>query len=217
MRRLNKEHLGSTLDELLKEDGTLEEVRTEALRRVEDFAAADVANLEERASLHFTWRDLLCAGETWKALHSAGRAPSNRPLQPESWLSLSTLATLLLDPIRERFGELQITYGFAGPELTRHISGRIYPSLDQHAASELRNGKPVCPRGGAAVDFFVVNTPSDVVAAWVERELPWDRLYFYGADRPLHLSYSRRPVRERTDMVTGPSGRLVPKTRRVQP
>lgn len=46
---LNEEHLGSTLDELLEEDGTLEEVRKEALRRVRAYQDQKAAEEREGA------------------------------------------------------------------------------------------------------------------------------------------------------------------------
>lgn len=167
--------------------------------------------LDERASLHFTWRQLLHAGETWAALEREGRAPANLPLEFTSWVSLGALAKRLLDPLRERFGALEIMYGFASHELTRHIKGRIDPALDQHAAAERRKGQLICPRGGAAVDVIVPGTSSREVAIWVTQSLPYDRLYFYGDDRPIHISYSQHPSRSLVEMVRSPTGRLIPR------
>ena len=49
------------------------------------------------------------------------------------------------------------------------------------------------------------------VADWIIANLPFDRLYFYGSDRPIHLSYAPSDLREATEMKAGPSGRLVPR------
>jgi hypothetical protein len=177
-------------------------------------AARSERELDEPASRYFTWRQLFHAGETFAALQQAGAAPANVPEHPASWNAFSALAQLLLDPLFERFGPLQITYGFAGPALTRHIRGRIAPALDQHAASEERRERFICPRAGAAVDFRVPTISSAVVMDWIERSLPFDRLYFYGTDRPLHLSYHPLGKRGVVEMRAGPSGRLIPKVKR---
>jgi hypothetical protein len=50
------------------------------------------------------------------------------------------------------------------------------------------------------------------VAKWIVSNLPFDRLYFYGIDRPIHVSYSERPVSQITVMRKSPSGKLVPRT-----
>lgn len=89
-----------------------------------------------------------------------------------------------------------MTYGFASQALTKHIKGRIAPELDQHASHELnRLGRPICSRLGAAVDFRVEDEDMLEVARWVMKNLPFDRLYVYGADRPIHLSFSSQPNR----------------------
>lgn len=50
-----------------------------------------------------------------------------------------------------------------------------------------------------------------LVANWIIANLPFDRLYFYGSTRPIHLSYAASELREAIEMRTGPSGRLVPR------
>jgi len=74
--------------------------------------------------------------------------------------------------------------------LGKKITGRIAPDLDQHASCELKkNGTPICPRLGAAVDFVVEDEDMHEVAVWVIENTPFDRLYFYGSDRPIHVSF----------------------------
>lgn len=50
---LNEEHLGSTLEELLEEDGTLEEVTKEAKRRVRVYLDQKAAE-EQQGAVHET-------------------------------------------------------------------------------------------------------------------------------------------------------------------
>jgi len=53
-----------------------------------------------------------------------------------------------------------------------------------------RNGRHFCQRLGAACDFRILNLPSNNLVAWiVVQGLPFNSLYFYGANRPIHISY----------------------------
>ncbi len=50
------------------------------------------------------------------------------------------------------------------------------------------------------------------VARWVVTNTPFDRLYFYGPDLPIHVSYGPENSRQVVRMVAaGKSGRLVPR------
>ncbi|MGI9275671.1 MAG: hypothetical protein ACR2PT_12605 [Endozoicomonas sp.] len=125
---------------------------------------------------------------------------------------MSELATNILDPVSEQFGELTLTYGFCSPSLARErkrlakeqgIVPGIYPALDQHSGHELnRKGELICTRGGAACDFIVEGISSQVVAAWIVQNLPFDRLYYYAPDRPLHVSYNRQSRAAEVTMMT---------------
>lgn len=106
---------------------------------------------------------------------------------------------------------VKLSYGFSSPELARRIPSRIAPKLDQHAACELnRHGQPVCPRLGAAVDFLVEDEDMEDVARWIIANLPFDRLYYYGKDRPVHVSHSGTPAGEAWAMREV-GGRRVPR------
>ncbi len=70
----------------------------------------------------------------------------------------------------------------------------------------------MCDRLGAAVDFSVEDENMLEVAQWIVSNTPFDRLYFYGADRPLHVSYSASPAAQVTVMRRTAQGNLVPKT-----
>ncbi|MFP4279462.1 MAG: hypothetical protein ACLFQI_05615, partial [Halochromatium sp.] len=144
---------------------------------------------------------------------SAGAGFDNRPQQPQSYIALLELAEQVLDPVIDWFGMLQLTYGFCSPALARRIPGRIDPKRDQHAAHERnRLGNLVCPRLGAAVDFIIADEDMLEVARWVVEHTPFDRLYFYGADKPIHVSHGPEQSRQVVTMRPGPSGRLVPRT-----
>lgn len=121
------------------------------------------------------------------------------------------LAETVVDPVWARFGAVALSYGFASPALTRHVKGRIAPSLDQHAGVE-RNAKGarVCDRGGQACDFCVEGVSSLVVAAFLRETADFDRMYLYGPERPVHVSVGPASSRKVYAMVSG--GRsLVPR------
>lgn len=157
-----------------------------------------------------TFRQLIQAGETVHRL-----ALENAPQQPETFNALTDLAEHILDPTIDYFGMIKVTYGFCSAALAREIPGRIAPELDQHASHERkRNGTPICKRLGAACDFQVEDEDMEEVALWVAANTPFDRLYYYGKDRPIHVSFGPEHKREFIEMRPMPTGRLVPKARR---
>ncbi|MEM1279663.1 MAG: hypothetical protein AAGG53_06455 [Cyanobacteria bacterium P01_H01_bin.152] len=117
--------------------------------------------------------------------------------------ALEALCRHIIDPVIDVFGRerFQLTYGFCSVDLKRWLAkkdpvtgvknGIASPNLDQHMAHEVnRNGKYYCSRLGAACDFRIVDLPSDELVNWfVVQGLPFDSLYFYGVERPIHISY----------------------------
>ena len=61
------------------------------------------------------------------------------------------------------------------------------------------------------MDFIVDDEDMPEVARWLVANTPFDRLYFYGADRPIHVSYGPGHRRQVVRMVTGKDGRLLPR------
>lgn len=174
---------------------------------MDTYETVDTAREAQKLSANFKAIDLLQAGKTW-----AQTRVLNAPEQPETWTSLRRLCEEVLEPVRARFGPPRITYGFASCALTRKIHVRIAPALDQHAGHEVkRSGQPICCRLGQAVDFFVPGVSSVDVALWIVEKLPFDRLYFYGEDRPLHVSVGPDNSRQITAMLASANGRSVPR------
>jgi DNA phosphorothioation-associated putative methyltransferase len=166
-----------------------------------------IPDLDAPCGRHLTYRQLIECGETQRRT-----GLPNLPKEPDSYTSLLELAINLLDPLIEYFGMVQRTYGFCSPSLSRQIAGRIAPNLDQHAASEKkRNGTFVCDRLGAAVDFLVEDEDMEEAARWIIANLPFDRLYFYGPARPIHLSYGPDHSRAAYRMVEGIKGVRLPR------
>jgi hypothetical protein len=172
-------------------------------------------DLDAPCGRYLTFRNLIECGETWRRAAAEGRPVDNEPVEAESLDALIALCEAVLDPVVERFGPISITYALAGAPLSRRVMkemGRVAPKLDQHAAHELnRNGRRVCERGGAATDFQVVGFSSLEVARWIVSNTRFDRLYFYGPDRPIHVSVAVEPNREIVLMRESALGRRVPR------
>jgi DNA phosphorothioation-associated putative methyltransferase len=168
--------------------------------------SADIPPLDQRCGSTFTYRQLIECGETW-----VRTKVDNVPQSAASFNALYELSVQVLDPVVEYFGGIKLTYGFAGQRLTRLISGRIAPALDQHAACE-RNarGEPICSRAGAAVDFLVEFENMREVTRWIASNCVFDRMYFYGDDRPLHVSVGPEFNRDVFEMVEK-EGRRIPR------
>ena len=50
------------------------------------------------------------------------------------------------------------------------------------------------------------------VALWIAENLKFDRLYFYGTNRPIHVSIGPENTRQVTLMQPSETGKLIPKT-----
>jgi len=131
----------------------------------------------------------------YKHKHSAYTG-DNTPIKPESSEALNDLLQYLLLPIQSEFGTISITYGFTSFELLKYIKkyspGDMAPELDQHAAFEVNSkDNRICKRDGAACDIVVKGYENQMhlVATFIIKQLPFDRLYFYGSDRPIHITF----------------------------
>jgi hypothetical protein len=210
-------------DEQLESAGILDQFTTHPTREILEAALEEkrmeisglrlvrstkIPSLDQACGANFKFRHLIECGETQARLQL-----SNIPLNPDTYNALFDLCNLVLDPVIDYFGGINLKYGFSSPALSAKIDGRIAPKLDQHAGHECnRLGNPVCDRLGAAVDFSVDDENMLEVAQWIVSNTPFDRLYFYGTDRPLHVSYSVSPAAQVTVMRRTAQGNLVPKT-----
>ncbi len=136
----------------------------------------------------------------------------------ETLPALEQLCRHLLDPVIDAFGRdrLKLTYGFCSTDLKRFLAqhdpqtglknGRVTPSLDQHMAHERnRKGGYYCDRLGAACDFQILDLASSDLVDWiVAQPLPFDSLYYYGPERPIHISYG--PLHRRASWAFTSSG-----------
>ncbi len=129
---------------------------------------------------------------------------------PESMTAIQNLNKFILEPIIDYFKmeNFRLTYGFCSKNLKKYLdkkdpetglkNGRVSPDIDQHMAHEInKNGKYYCQRLGAACDFLILGEKSDRIIDWIlSQKLPFDSLYYYGADRPIHISYGPQQKRE---------------------
>ncbi|MBY5980544.1 hypothetical protein [Ferrimonas balearica] len=124
----------------------------------------------------------------------------NAPNQ-ESFRALELLVANILVPLSYELGVPKLTYGFTSSEILRylrkHHPRHMAPELDQHAAHEVGvSGKRICKRDGAACDIVFPDRCMREVAALVADNLPFDRMYFYGNKRPVHISYGPEHSRQ---------------------
>jgi len=143
-------------------------------------------HLDQKCGKYLTFRDLIECGETQKST-----GISNLPQQIDSYIALYDLCRNVLDPVIDYFGMIKLTYGFCSHTLSRKINRRVEHRKDQHCAHELNTkGQLICSRLGAATDFIVEDEDMYEVARWVKENTEFDRLYFYGSNQPLHVSFS---------------------------
>lgn len=132
------------------------------------------------------------------------------PQNDDSLRAICELNQGIIDPVIDFFGKdrFKLTYGFCSPDLKKFLdkkdpitgikNGRVAPKIDQHIALEVKkSGKYYCERLGAASDFSIVDLGSDRLVEWIlSQKLPFDSLYFYGEDRPIHISYGPQHKRD---------------------
>lgn len=155
---------------------------------------------EQPVGKFLTLRDFCTCAQTYRRFKDT---IDPWPQNAQSVAALTALACELLDPLIAEFkhSRFRLTYGFCSDSLRRSLLktnpetgkpfGRIAPKLDQHMSFEMNpKGEPFCSRLGAAVDFKIDGVGGLDVASWMIKErLPFDRLYFYGKERPLHVSF----------------------------
>ena len=83
--------------------------------------------------------------------------------------------------------------------------------LNRYSRKHVRLCNLLCKRLGAAVDFMVEDEDMLEVAQWVVANTPFDRLYFYGENLPIHVSFGSNHDRQIVRMISLVSGGLVPR------
>ncbi len=173
-----------------------------------------IPSLSDPCGEHFTYRDFIHCGETWHRLQreAPGSVP-NLPKQPETYAAMREICELVLDPVIRAFEyPIELTYAFASQALAKNVKGRSSPSRDQHASYELNTkNKPVCARLGMAVDFRIRDISSGDVALYIAEGIVFDRLYYYGEDRPVHVSIGPERNGQIVQMLLSASGKLYPR------
>lgn len=139
----------------------------------------------------------------------------NQPDNKESIAALELMVSEMLIPLEKKFGCLKVTYGFTSASLKRYIGTKspsgTSPQIDQHSAyEENSNGKPICERGGVACDIIFDKVPSSEVVRYIVNRLNYDRIYFYGDQRPIHVSVSKEPIQHLQIMKESNNGRRFP-------
>ncbi len=175
----------------------------------------DSFDLDSPCGRHFKYRDFIECSKTWKRLSAEGDpriATLNLPQERATLEGIDALCERVLDPVCERFGLVELTYGFASPAFVRRVPRGIAPALDQHAGSErTRTGALRCSRGGQAVDLLGDPDKIAEIARYVALDLPFDRLYYFGPGRPFHVSVGPQNTKQITRLCVAPSGRIYPR------
>ena len=168
--------------------------------------------LDQACGAYHTYRDFIACGET-----QAKTGLSNLPLSPDTYNALHDLAVYVVAPVMDYFGGIELTYGFCSRELSKHITHRVDTSRDQHASHEVNTrGNLICKRLGAACDFIVPDESMLEVAQWIVENTPFDRFYFYGDDKPVHVSYGPEHNRAVVLMRESDTGKLIPRNITVE-
>ena len=79
------------------------------------------------------------------------------------------------------------------------------------AMKKTLKGHAICSRGGAAVDFLVEDEDMNEVADWIINRLPFDRLYIYESERPIHVSCGPENSRAAYVMIKNASRGRIPR------
>jgi hypothetical protein len=162
--------------------------------------------LGEACGQYHCFRDFIQCGATQSKTQL-----TNIPQQAASYHALKRLALEVIDPVMDYFGGIELTYGFCSRKLAVAIPAGIAPSRDQHACHERNTrGNIICKRLGAACDFIVPDESMLEVAQWIIKHTPFDRLYFYGDNLPLHVSVGDENARAIVLMKRASNGRLYP-------
>lgn len=142
--------------------------------------------------------DLFTCSDTYKKFsHLINPYPQN----PESEEALDNLTQSIIIPTANRFGceNLKLTYGFCSKDLLKYLNiekSRICPKVDQHMSYEINSkGNYYCKHQGSACDFIINRVDSRKVISFL-KTLNFDSIYYYGANRPIHVSWSPRSRRK---------------------
>ena len=161
-----------------------------------------------RLGKYLTLEDLCTCTQTYRQWSDLIE-PFPKNLQ-ETVLALQALCNYIVDPVIDHYGlaKFELTYGFCSSDLKRLLAkkdpktglknGTSTPTIDQHMAHEKnRNGRYYCDRLGAACDFRITNLDSNDLVDWIlGQALPFDSLYYYGPNRPIHVSYGPQHKRQ---------------------
>jgi hypothetical protein len=140
--------------------------------------------------------DLCTCSDTYRKHEDLIKNPY--PSNPESTVVLVYLISEIIQPTINKFGSenFKLTYGFCSKDLLKFLNrdkSRICVRVDQHVAHEKNaKGNYYCKHLGAACDFQIVGVDSRKVIGFL-KTLNYDSIYYYGKDRPVHVSFSETP------------------------
>ena len=87
--------------------------------------SVDIPDIDQKCGKHFKFSDFLTCSETYKK-----NTCINIPKTSETYNAIADLNTLILDPLIEYYGMIQLTYGFSSTELIKRIASSICPGTE---------------------------------------------------------------------------------------
>ncbi|MCT7985617.1 hypothetical protein NG796_20295 [Laspinema sp. A4] len=162
----------------------------------------------EKIGKYLTLEEFCTCTQTYQTYKDQIHPFPNNP--QETIPAILALIEAIVDPVIDEFGpdRFRLTYGFCSKDLKRYLekkdpitgkkNGRVAPELDQHLAHEMnQKGKYYCQRLGASCDFLILDLSTTDLVDWIlTHQLPFDSLYFYGENRPIHISYGPQKKRD---------------------
>lgn len=151
-----------------------------------------IPKISDKCSKYFRFKDFFECSDTYKI-----SSIPNIPKELETYEAIKYFSSEILDKVRDSFGDVVLSYGFCNFELSKVIKKNIFPKTDQHAGFEKNSkGNLICERKGFASDFKIEGLSSLILAQWIVENCMFDRLYFYGEDRPVHVSTNLIPTKK---------------------
>jgi DNA phosphorothioation-associated putative methyltransferase len=198
-RSIDPTTFGPSIEELMQQL----ELQRLTISGYEIIPSEKIPSLDQACGANFTFKDFIQCGATQKRL-----GLENVPFNPKTYNALLKITIDVLDPVIDYFGAVKLTYGFSSQELTKNIEKNVTSKLDQHSGYECnRFGKPFCNRLGIAIDFIVEDENMFEVAQWIAANCEFDRIHFYGNDRPLHVSVTHENSKQVAVMLVRESSK----------
>lgn len=137
-----------------------------------------IGSIDQRLTTNFTLRELIHS--EYAVRHGIDNMPDEG-----AFLSLKSLCSNVLQPLRNAFGPIQVMSGYRSPEVNKGIGGSKTSQHMKGEAADLRS-----------IDYM--KSTADLVLSIIGLNLPYDQLIleYYQQNQPhsgwVHVSYSSK-------------------------